>query len=153
LKPDRRWNKASFPALYCCCSVPVARAVARDILKLGGVLLADLQPDHHPRLLEIRWAGTVVDVISNEGINSAGFAPTYPAGVDKDETRQRAETWHGQKGVEGVVCRSASLARLGRSEWRGAHEPWGELAIFVSKATEQPRLIRHHDELEWLDPA
>lgn len=149
-KPDRRWNTQRFPALYCCCSVRVARAVARDLLGLGAILLGDLQPEYRPRLLEIHWHGTVADVTSPAGVQAAGFTATYPMGVEKSETQRKGAEWFAA-GLEGVVCRSASLARLGQSRWTSGHEPWGELAIFVSKCEEEPQLVRHRDETDWLD--
>jgi len=48
-RPDRRWNTQDFPALYCCCSVRVARAVALDIFRVAGLELEDLHPPPSPR--------------------------------------------------------------------------------------------------------
>jgi len=39
---DNRWNTPDFPALYCCCSVPVAQAVALDVFRLAAVMVEDL---------------------------------------------------------------------------------------------------------------
>ena len=66
---DNRWNTNRFPALYCCCSVTVARAVALDVLRYAGIELTDLRPDVQPRLVEISWSGEVVDVATAAGVN------------------------------------------------------------------------------------
>jgi RES domain-containing protein len=146
---DSRWNTAKFPALYCCCSVHVARAVARDLFRYAGVEPADLQPAYRPRLIEVDWTGQLVDMASNRGIEAAGFPPSYPAGVDKSRTREAAVSWH-EEGSEGVVCRSASLWRLGMRDWKEPRHRWSELAIFVDAARDEPRQTGQRDDLEWL---
>jgi hypothetical protein len=146
---DRRWNTVEFPALYCCCSVLVARGVTRDLLRLTGAEVEDLQPAFRPRLVELAWSGEVVDVSTPEGIAAAGFAADYPAGVSKRLTRAAATQWH-EEGDEGVVCRSASLWRLGFSDWTGSHSRWSELAIFVENCSVAPVRKGHRDDLEWL---
>jgi len=111
-KPDRRWNTESFPALYCCCGLGVARAVALDIFRVAGLELEDLQPGVRPQLAEIEWRGEVIDMVTERGVVAAGFAPEYPSAVDRAATRAAAERWHST-GTEGVCARSASLARRG----------------------------------------
>jgi hypothetical protein len=148
---DNRWSSAAFAALYCCCSPRVARAVTRDVLRLAGVEPQDLQPAYRPRMVEVLWRGEVIDVASPEGVRAAGFPTDYPRGVDKAETRRAAGRWH-RAGAEGVVCRSASLARLGFADWSGDHERWGELAIFPENAERAPKLGKGHDDLGWLAP-
>lgn len=151
-RADNRWNTADFLALYCCCSVPVARAVALDRFRLAAVVVEDLQPEAKPALTELSWSGRVVDVVSQGGVAAAGFPPAYPAGVSKEDTRRAASRWH-EFGHEGVVCRSASLWRRGRGQaWEGDHKPWSELAIFPLKAANQPRGEGRRNDLAWLDP-
>ena len=147
-----RWNTPQFPALYCCCSDQVARAVTRAVLKIAGVELDELQPAYRPRLIEIGWEGEVVDVASAEGISSTGFSAAYPEGVGKDETRRRASEWHDE-GAEGVLCRSASLWRLGFADWTGPHPRWGELAIYVENCRQRPEKTGERDDLAWLSPS
>ena len=152
-RSGNRWNTAGFPALYCCCSPWVARAVALDVFRMAGVVLEDLQSAHRPQLVEISWAGRVVDVASAEGVAAAGFPPQYPGGVSKEQTRRFAATCH-EAAAEGIVCRSASLARMGFSAWTGTHAPWGELAIFTQNCQRPPRLLRCREDVEWfLRPA
>ncbi len=150
-RPDRRWNTAAFPALYCCCSPRVARAVARDLFRFAGVELEELAPAFRPRLVELAWWGRVVDVASARGVAAAGLPTSYPRGVEKEATRERAVEWH-RAGAQGVVCRSASLARLGLAVWRGGHEPWSELAIYVENSDNRPRLLGDRADLDGLEP-
>jgi RES domain-containing protein len=147
--PDRRWNTPLFPALYCCCSHAVARGITRDLLKLTGADVEDLQPSYRPRLVELSWKGDVVDVATPEGVGAAGFPADYPAGVSKMLTRAAASDWH-EEGDEGVVCRSASLWRMGFSDWSGPHLRWSELAIFVENCASRPTKRFHRDDLRWL---
>lgn len=150
-RKDNRWNTPAFPALYACCSEQVARSVALDRFRLSGVELEDLHPDAHPALVEITWAGMLVDVASAAGVIAAGFPATYPTGVSIAETQTAATAWHAG-GVEGVVCRSASLARLGFFAWKDPHQPWGEVAIFSQNAKRAPRRRRRRVDLDWLRP-
>lgn len=147
--PDRRWNTADFPALYCCCSIGVARAVALDVFRTAGVEIEDLQPDVRPQLVEIEWRGSVVDVASIGGVEAAGLAADYPRGSDRAATRAAAERWHAD-GAQGVCARSASLQRLGVSDWSGDHRRYAELALFVENGKSPPVLLRRRDDAGWL---
>jgi RES domain-containing protein len=146
---DRRWNHAGFPALYCCCGEAVARAVALDVLRYAGIELEELQPQARPELTEIRWQGEVVDVTTPEGVTAAGLPSAYPRGVDRDRTRSLGESWHG-RGRAGVVCRSASLSKLGFDAWHGDHRRWSEIALFVENALRPPKLVRRRTDLDWI---
>ena len=148
-RSDNRWNTPAFGALYTCCSEQAARAVALDVLRLHSVMIEDLHPTVRPELAEIAWQGEVVDVASDEGMVGAGVPAIYPEGVSRMETQRAASAWH-EEGHEGLVCRSASLARLGFSGWQGSHEPWGEVAIFVRNAHQPPRLNRRRADDRWL---
>jgi len=146
---DNRWNTAAFPALYCCCSPRVASAVVLDVFRLAGIELADLKPEARPELIEVSWAGDVVDVASPEGVLAAGFPIEYPERVSREQTRRAAFDWHRQR-LQGVLCRSASLCHLGFTSWEGKHQPWGELAIFTQNSPAHPRLVKRRDDLGWL---
>lgn len=152
VKTDNRWNMAEFPALYCCCSEAVARAVTLDVLRLSNVVIEDLQAEVRPALAELSWSGEVVDVISADGIRAAGFPPAYPDGVSTDDTRQAGARWHGRS-YEGIVCRSASVWRLdrARARWLGPHEQWSEVAVFTLRAANQPRETGRRSDLRWLE--
>ncbi|MEA2691067.1 MAG: hypothetical protein QOJ16_454 [Acidobacteriota bacterium] len=146
---DRRWNTVDFPALYCCLSLDVARAVTRDLLGLAGIELGDLQPAYRPRLVEVGWSGELVDVATAPGVAAAGFPESYPEGVERSATRRAAVRWHRQ-GREGVACRSASLLRLGWTEWTGAPERFSEAALFVDNCRVVPVRLGHRDDGGWL---
>jgi RES domain-containing protein len=149
---DRRWNTADFPALYCCLSLDVARAVTRDLLGFSGIELGDLQPAYRPRLVEVGWSGELVDVATAPGVAAAGFPASYPEGVDRSATRRAAVAWHRQ-GREGVACRSASLLRLGfpgGEAWSGPPERWSEAALFVERCRTPPVRLGHRDEGTWM---
>ncbi len=147
---DNRWNTADFPALYCCCSTRVARAVVLDVFRFTGVEMSELQLAARPQLIEISWRGDVIDMVSEMGIAGAGFPADYPLGVSKERTRLAAIDWHAA-GENGVVARSASLGRLGFSGWNLPHDGWGELAIFPQNSESRPRLLRRRDDLDWLE--
>lgn len=150
-KRDNRWNTPEFPALYACCSPAVARSVAEDIYRRSGVVLEDLQPDALPALHELSWRGELVDAATPAGLAAAGFPSTYPAGVSKVDTQRAAGAWQAA-GLDGVVCRSASLGRLGFTRWAQPHEPWGEVAIFTRNAKRPVRRQRTWPDLAWLRP-
>jgi len=151
VSPDRRWNTPEFPALYCCCSERVARVVAIDRFLCAAWRIEDIQPAQLPRLVEFHWTGHVVDVATDEGVSAAGFDASYPGGSNKEQTRKLAAQWHAQL-AQGVVCRSASMWRLGFSRWLEPHEQWSEIAIFVRNCdkSEQPRDLTRRPDLDWL---
>lgn len=148
---DNRWNGSAFPALYCCCSIRVARAVTRDLFKFAGVELAELRPPWRPKVAAVSWKGEVADVASAEGLKVARLPADYPLGVEKAKTRALAARWH-KAGCEGVVARSASLSRLGLRTFEGGHAAWGELAIFVNNARRRPRMSAVRVPSNWLRP-
>lgn len=148
LSGSRRWNTPLFPALYTCCSEHTARAVARDRMNIAAVDLEELQVEARPVLFELEWRGEVVDVVSEEGVRAAGFSPTYPTDTPHRETQPKATDWYTRK-REGVACRSASLMRLGFSNWTADHAAWGELAIFGEAKQSKVTLRRRRDDTAW----
>lgn len=144
-----RWNTPEFAALYCCCSVRVARAVTLDLFAFSAVSVEDLAEDFLPQLAEIRWHGTAVDVASPQSIAAAGLQANYPNDSDYHQTQALAANWHAA-GEEGIVCRSASVWRLGFDTWAGDHRHWSELVIYPANASLQPALIRRRETLDWL---
>jgi RES domain-containing protein len=139
-----------FPALYCCCSLPVAIAIARLKLRRSGLELANLSPNVLPAVSEILWRGDVADVTSIDGVKDAGFPADYPATTPIAETQAAAARWQAE-GCEGVVCRSDALWRQGESAWAGSHEPWGEVAVFVRNAANQPIQGHRYTDVRWLE--
>ena len=148
LTGSRRWNTSAFPALYTCCSENTARAVARDRLSVAATDLEELQVEARPVLFELEWKGEVVDVASEEGVRAAGLPTAYPVAIAHADTQARATDWHGI-GRQGVVCRSASLMRLGFSNWTADHTSWGEVAVFVAITKSPVSLRRRRDDTAW----
>jgi RES domain-containing protein len=148
LRGSRRWNTSAFPALYTCCSENTARAVTRDRLNIAAADLEELQVQARPALFELEWTGEVVDVASEEGVRAAGFPKAYPVETAHADTQARATDWHG-RGRQGVVCRSASLMRLGLSNWTADYPSWGEVAIFIGNAKSPMSLRRRRDDTTW----
>ncbi len=148
-RDENRWNTHEFPALYCCCSLRVAAAVADDHFRRASLTLEDLQPAFRPALAEVTWTGKVVDVVSAYGVSAAGFDPEFPAKATTAQTQQAATRWHAAD-AEGLVCRSASLWRKGFRQWTGTHQPWGEVAVFTTNARRAPQLAARHTDLTWL---
>ena len=146
--PDRRWNTSDFGALYLCCSEGVARAIVNDLFKITGVELDELQPAYLPQLVEIAWEGQVVDVASEAGVRAAGFLARYPKDIKKAATRAASIRFRKQ-GFDGVVCRSASLERMGMALWTGDHATWSEVAVF-EEAAERARVVSRRRDLDWL---
>lgn len=150
-REDNRWNQRGFPALYCCCSERVAAAVATDRLRRLNVDVEDLTPDARPQLVEVDWTGRLVDVTSETGLRGNGFPLTYPEGVTIADCQRAAAGWHAGS-QEGVVSRSASLYRLRwEHQWKGDHQPWGEIAIYILRAGRHPMLMSRRDDLAWLE--
>lgn len=149
--PDRRWNTESFEALYCCGSESVARAVVRDVFRLAGVVPADLTAEARPQLVELEWSGAVADLYTRDGVEGNGFPASYPHGVTKQDTRRAAAGWH-EAGVEGVCCRSASLARMGQSVWPERIPYGSEVALWPANWRRPPKLMRRRNDERWLRP-
>jgi RES domain-containing protein len=148
-KVDNRWNTVDFPALYCCCSEAVASAIVKDIFRITGATLADLLETAYPQLIEIQWQGEPVDMIAESAIVLAGFSPDYPDGANHSKTQIVAISWHAF-GASGVLCRSASMARLGFNGWSGDHAAWSELAIYTENCATKPNVLNRRNDLGWL---
>ena len=146
---NNRWNTRDFPALYCCCSSRVARGVVQE--RFGNdIVLEDLNPEVMPDLAEIDWNGDVVDVASLAGVKANGFSARYPEGTTIVDCQKAATSWHART-LDGVVCRSASLNRLGvETEWANDHQAWSEVAIFTSISRTKPKLGNRRVGPEWL---
>lgn len=152
-KTDNRWNTPAFPAVYCCCSLAVAVAVAQLRSRRTGLTLEQISSDRLPALREILWDGRLVDMTSAGGIQEAGFPHDYPAPVTIIAQTQGAATlWHtGRR--EGVVCRSHALYEIaGERVWHEPHQPWGEVAVFTQNA-KTPQARRAYLNPSWLKGA
>ena len=145
---DNRWNLPEFPALYCCCSETVARAIVTDIYQFTGLQVEDLQESYLPQLVEIDWSGHLVDLTSEDALAAANLPRDYPHRVEHRQTRVLALSWHSQ-GAHGVLSRSASMARLGQRDWSTDHRWWCEIAIYPHNAPVAV-LRRRRNDLDWI---
>lgn len=147
---SHRWNApGSHAVLYTSCSITVARAIVLDIFKIVALDLEDLAPGVRPVLLEIAWSGEPVDMASVAGLVECGFRHTYPEHMEHRHTQPFGRAWFAL-GAEGVLCRSASMFRIGHQGWMGNHEDWSELAIFVDNAKVQPVILNRREDVDWL---
>ena len=109
-----RWNPpTSFPVVYLCASVAVARAnVYRS---LAGLPYGpeDLEPERGPMLVSTTVAeARYVDAVTRRGLESLGLPATYP------RTRSGRPVLHRrcqpiglaawEAGERGIACRSAA---------------------------------------------
>lgn len=148
-RANQRWNTPEFEALYCCASARVARAVTLDVFRFAGLTIEDLRAEARPQLVEIAWQGRLVDVATREGVRAAGFPARYPEAVTRAATQPVATNWH-REGLEGVLCRSASLSRLRFADWSDDPGNWSEAAIYPANVQVAPKLIRRVRDLNWL---
>lgn len=141
-----RWNPpGSFPVVYLCATVKVAREnVLRHFDGLSyGVL--DVQPERRPDLV-----GTTVprrhavDAVTDAGCRSVGLPTTYPF-----DGRGRRIGWRRtqpiglaawEAGERAIACRSAALARGERGE---------ELAWFARGRRDRLRVGTRRPFDEW----
>jgi hypothetical protein len=94
---DKRWNApGTFPVLYSCCSESVARAITFDLYRTASIDLDDLTQAMRPELVEIQWAGDVVDMFSPAGITAAGFDGDYPVRATRAQTQTAGAGWHAE---------------------------------------------------------
>lgn len=109
-----RWNApGSFPVVYLCSTVAVARAnVLRKHRGLPYSVL-DLRPKRRPVLVETGvTSARFVDVVSDAGCVAAGLPKTYPRDTDGavigwDRCRPVGQTAWDQS-EPGIACRSAA---------------------------------------------
>lgn len=139
-----RWNeRGSFPVVYLCRDIAVARAmVARKFEGLPyGV--EDLKPREAPLLVETA-VGSVdfVDVVTEEGCLGSELPPTYPKHDDGEEVSWATCQPIGHRAWDedrrGIACRSAAVG--GRGE---------ELAWFQRNEVLHPGEIHLFEEWFW----
>jgi hypothetical protein len=125
-----RWNPPeSFPVVYLCRSVPVARA--NVYRKLAGLPYGpeDLLPGNGPVLVRTNVPeDRYLNVVTDAGLRDAGLPRTYPL-----DSRRRIVPWRRcqpiglrawERGLPGIAARSAAamggeeLAYFGRRKLR-----------------------------------
>lgn len=109
-----RWNPAgSFPVVYLCSTVTIARAnVLRRFDGLPYSVL-DLLPDRRPVLVETDVREhRAVDLVSEAGCRTAGLPETYPRDADGSEVGwdrcQQIGRTAWEQGEASIACRSAA---------------------------------------------
>lgn len=141
-----RWNPPdSFPVVYLCSTVEIARAnVLRRFAGLPYSPL-DLLPERRPALVETQVREhRAVDVVTDAGCRAAGLPVTYPRdadgsqiGWDRCQPIGRA-AWDRQEAS--IACRSAA-ARPG--------DPGEELAWFVRGSADRLRAAKRRTFEDW----
>jgi hypothetical protein len=141
-----RWNPPeSFPVVYLCSGLEVARAnVLRRFAGLPYSVL-DLRPDRRPDLVETDVREhRAVDVVTDAGCRAAGLPRSYPrdpngaeVGWDRCRPVGRA-AW--EQGEPSIACRSAATRAGDRGE---------ELAWFVRSRADRLRVERRRAFDDW----
>lgn len=141
-----RWNPPrSFPVVYLCSTVGIARAnVLRRFDGLPYSVL-DLLLDRRPVLVETDVREhRAVDVVSGAGCRSVGLPETYPRDAEGSEVGwdrcQPVGLTAWEQGEASIACRSAA----GRSDDEGE-----ELAWFVRTREDRLRVGRRRSFEAW----
>ena len=117
-----RWNPpGSFPVVYLCRGVRVARATLHRLFRDQPYGPEDLDPVSAPVLIatDVPEAG-YVDVVTARGCRAAGLPATYPLDsrgrlIPHRRCQPIGETgW--RQGEQGIACRSAALQAPARAE-------------------------------------
>lgn len=134
-----RWNPpGSFGAVYLNATLAVARAQVTRKLEPRGIHPEDLRPERGPTLIHTEVPeDSLVDAVSDRGLESLGLPTTYPRDVDGSEVPHATcqplghRAW--EEGESGIACRSAAadpspgeeLTHFARNPLRvTAHEPF-----------------------------
>ncbi len=143
-----RWNPpGSFPMLYLCATVQVARANVFHRFEGLPYGVVDLRPERRPDLVEVRVAEVrAVDVVTAAGCRAVGLPATYPF----DDMRRRTGWERTQpiglrafeEGEAAIAARSAALAFGERGE---------ELACIIRRRKDRPRLTSRRAFDAWFD--
>jgi hypothetical protein len=140
-----RWNPpGSFPVVYLCATVDVARANVLQRFTGAPYGVLDLQPERRPDLVRTRVPeGRTVDVVTDLGCRAAGLPASYPF-----DGRGRRIGWRRTQpiglaawdaGERAIACRSAALPRGERGE---------ELAWFARERG-RPRVTARRSFDDW----
>lgn len=129
-----RWNPPdSFPVLYLCATLAVARAVVLGRFAGLPYGVLDLRPDRRPVVIETEVPShRAVDVVTDAGCSAASLPPTYPRDsrgrkIGWERTQPIGETaW--EQGERSIACRSAAVPTGGDGE---------ELAWFFRARTDR----------------
>lgn len=108
-----RWNaKGSFPVVYLCSTVELARSFVVDKYRDLPYSVLDMVPDRQPVLIEsVVPSDRFVDIVSDRGCVAAGLPATYPQEDGAEIPWERCQpigqvAWDQEE--PGIACRSAS---------------------------------------------
>jgi hypothetical protein len=141
-----RWNPpSSFPVLYLCATVAVAREVVLGRFAGLPYGLLDVRPDRRPVLIETDVpAHRAVDVVTDAGCRAASLPVTYPY-----DARGRKVGWERTQPIgeaawdqdeRSIACRSAAMAKGGDGE---------ELAWFVRGRSDRLAVSARRSFEDW----
>lgn len=141
-----RWNTpGSFPVVYVCRTVAVARANVYRLLAGQPYGPEDLRPNAGPSLVSTMVPEEeYLDVVTDRGCASAGLPTTYPRDeggnpITHERCRPIGESaW--RQGLPGVACRSAAPTAPPDGE---------ELAHFVRHRPLVPERTRKFGDWFW----
>jgi hypothetical protein len=141
-----RWNPpGSFPVVYLCASVEVARANVFRRLEDQPYGPEDLDPRRAPVLVttSVR-ASRFVDAVTSRGCRAAGLPETYPRHRNGRPVRWRTcqpvglSAW--EAGHAGIACRTAAPTAPQRGE---------ELAWFQRRGRLRATAVAAFDDWFW----
>ncbi len=108
-----RWTApGSYPTVYLCQTIPVARGIVNHNFEGLPYGPEDIAPDAAPMLLDVTVApAECLDVASPAGAQAVGLPATYPLDASGTEVRWEACQPIGRQaydaGLDGVACASA----------------------------------------------
>jgi hypothetical protein len=141
-----RWNPPeSFPVVYLCRSLAIARANVYRKLQDQPYGPEDLRPDAGPVLVRTRVPeDRYLNVITDAGCRDAGLPASYPRdGRGRIVVHRRCQpiglhAWDA--GLPGIAARSAATAALRQSRGRDANAG-EELAYFGRRKLRRGRVM------------
>jgi RES domain len=157
-----RWNPPeSFPVVYLCRGLAVARANVYRLLADQPYGPEDLRPEAAPVLVRTRVPeDRYLNVVTDAGCSAAGLPTTYPRDGRGRIVSQRRCQPIGQRaregGLPGVAARSAAPidARALRRRSRGATRlTFGEELAYFGRRRLRRGAVRTFDQWFWEQPA
>lgn len=141
-----RWNPPdSFPVVYLCSTVDIARAnVLRRFHGLPYSAL-DLLPDRRPTLVETEVGPhRAVDVVTDAGCRAASFPTTYPRAADGTEVG-----WDRCREIGRIAWDQGERSIAYRSAAARPDDAGEELAWFVRGLADRLRVWRRRAFDDW----
>ena len=144
-----RWNAPGrFGMLYTFLDPSMARRWLDVYYAHAGLTLADVQPEELPDLVILACvSATVVDLLTDGGLEAVGLPPTYPLGHETEAayvvTQPIGARLHAAR-YPGLITRSAAAAA-----WSGPRDRWAELAFFTDHAA-PPAIVERRISTDWL---